>query len=91
MGTIIELPDGRRGTVVYNGLDGVGIKFGEINLTKNDKELISKGVGGLWKLGVREPMPPDFDLFAEALLREPYEGAGIECVGEEFEIIKEME
>ena len=33
VGTIIELLDGKRGTVVYNGLDGVGIKWGEHNIT----------------------------------------------------------
>jgi hypothetical protein len=27
-GTLIRLKDGRSGRVVYNGLDGVGIKFG---------------------------------------------------------------
>ena len=32
-GTIVKLSDGRIGTVVYNSLDGVGIKWGEYNIT----------------------------------------------------------
>jgi hypothetical protein len=28
LGTHVRLADGREGTVVYNGLDGVGIKWG---------------------------------------------------------------
>ena len=37
MGTIIELPDGRRGTLVYWNLDGGGIVFDELtNLDPSD-------------------------------------------------------
>jgi len=84
MGTIIELPDGRRGTVVYNGLDGEGIKWGEIRLTEQDKEDINTGTGNT----VPANLPDGFSLFAQALLRDPYPDADIECVGEKYEIIK---
>ena len=79
-GTKIKLKDGRIGTVVYNGLDGVGIKWGEHNITENN--II--GSGGL----INEEIPPDYEYFAEAMLRESYPGAELECVGEDYEIIK---
>lgn len=34
--TIVELPDGRRGTVCYHGLDGYGIVWGEQQLDVAD-------------------------------------------------------
>lgn len=77
IGTIIELPDGRRGTTVYNGLDGIGIKWGEWNIPENE----IKGNGGCpW---------PNYKWFPDAMLREPYPNADLPCVGEKFEIIKE--
>lgn len=88
-GTIIELPDKRRGTVVFHGLSGYGIKFGEITLTAEDKKRILSGIGDLRMMGVREPEVPDnFDLFPEALLREPFEGSSIPCVGSDFIKVK---
>ena len=36
VGTIVRVPDGRIGTVVYNGLDGIGIKWGEHDVTIDD-------------------------------------------------------
>ena len=85
-GTIIELPDGRRGTVVYNSLDGVGIKWGEYNITQEDLT----GNGNLTHGA--EVAPTDYDYFVEAMLRKPYPLAikeGIECVGNEYEVIRE--
>ena len=71
-GTLVRLPDGREGTVVYHGLDGYGIKWGRhvvpvdaLNSFQADDE---------WK--------PD------AMLRDPYPSAiksGMECVGGEYE------
>ncbi len=83
LGTHIKLPDGRTGTVVYNSLIGVGIKWGkhdpsEEDFINTDGNTISDGAPDGW------PWEPD------ALLREPLEvflKAGWECVGEKYEII----
>lgn len=80
-GTIIELPDGRIGTVVYNSIDGVGIKWGNHNITIDDIQ----GNGNL--VGDNSPTD-DYNLFPDAMLRNPYPSADIECVGKEFKIIK---
>jgi len=77
-GTIIRLPDGREGTVVYNGLDGVGIKWGRHVISIEDVG------GGSWY-----EAPRDYEWFPDAMLREPYPSAEIPCVGEEFEIVRE--
>lgn len=82
-GTIIELPDGRIGTVVYNSLDGTGIKWGEHHITSDD----IKGHGNLF----REEPPENYQFFAEAMLREPYQGTELPCIGETFKIISEPE
>ena len=68
-GTLIRLPDGREGTVVYHGLDGYGIKWGRHRVPVNELNLFKAG----------DEWAP------EAMLREPYPGAELECVGEEYE------
>lgn len=85
-GKHVRLPDGREGTVVYNGLDGVGIKWGLHDVTA---EQIG-GNGNLWN-----NIPPrDFEWFPDAMLRKPYKVAtymnedGIEYVGDDFEVIE---
>jgi len=84
IGTIVQLEDGRFGTVVYNGLDGVGIKWGKHSVTEKD----ICGYGGLGRIGVTEPAPPpDYAYYPDAMLREPYEGADLPCVGIEYEIV----
>lgn len=81
VGTIVELPDGRRGTTVYNGLDGVGIKWGKHILPPGAMDGTSGGVIDDRKC------PDDWEWFPEAMLRESYPSADLECVGEIFEII----
>jgi hypothetical protein len=81
-GTIIELSDGRRGTVVYNGLDGVGIIWGEHAITMEDIE----GHGSMFEW---DTASDDYEWCPEAMLRDPYPSADLECVGEDFEIVKE--
>lgn len=82
-GTLIRLADGRMGRVVYNGLDGVGIKFGAGPV---DIETIMRGDSGLF-----ENSPHDDELAKwapEAMLRDPYSlaiKAGLECVGKRGE------
>ena len=80
VGTIVRLPDGREGTTVYNGLDGVGIKWGRHAVTMKDV----RGTGGL----IREDAPRDYEWFPDAMLRDPYPGADLPCVGEDFEIVE---
>jgi len=80
-GTIIELPDGRRGTVVFNGLIGMGIKWGEHNISQDDIQ----GHGDLF----REEIPPGYPWLPDAMLREPGSlNDGLPCVGEDYVIIK---
>jgi hypothetical protein len=79
-GTLIKLPDGRDGTVVYNSLDGVGIIWGhktvDVDAIMNSCPIFSGDNEG------NIPSP-------EALLRTPYEGQWCECVGDEFEVVSE--
>lgn len=82
-GTIVELPDGRRGTVVYNGLDGVGIAWGELRFTS---EQISVALGANPLFG---RAPDDYPVpFAEALLRDSWDGAHMPCVGRKYKIVE---
>jgi len=83
-GTIIRLPDGREGTVVYHGLDGYGIKWGRVS---PDLEQILRGTGNLIKVEMSE----DFNDYPDAMLRDPYKFAELECVGEDFEVVEEPE
>lgn len=87
LGAIIELPDGRRGTCVYNSLIGVGIKWGEHN---PDPAMFEGTNGNL----TRCDMPDGWPWEPDALLREPWDGCvsyGFEledCVGGEYTIIR---
>ena len=80
-GTIIQLPDGRVGTVVYNSLDGVGIKWGRHTITMDDIQ----GHGGLFE---NDEASDDYQYYPEAMLRNQYPSATLECVGEQFKIAK---
>ena len=84
LGTVVRLPDGRVGTTVFNGLCGVGIKWGVHHPDPRDFEGSS---GGCFAdpPEVRERLrqwEPD------AMLRDPYPSADIPCVGEVFEIVE---
>jgi hypothetical protein len=86
LGTHIKLNDGREATVVYNGLDGVGIKWGIHYPTR--EEFINPETGQMCQPLVAEPpMPDDWDWKPEAMLRNPYPSADIPCVGEKYTII----
>ncbi len=74
-GSHVTLPDGRVGTVVYNGLDGIGIKWGRHDVTLRDV------AGGLFE----EP-PTGYPWFPDAMLRDDYPGAELPCVGTEYEV-----
>ena len=83
LGTIIELPDGRRGTTVYNSLTGIGIKWGEHNPNPADFEGTDGNV-------VSDGAPEGWQWSPDAMLREPEaeDVLGMPCVGEEFVIIR---
>ena len=75
-GTFIRLPDGREGTVVYHGPDGYGIKWGCLQV---DEKVIRRAQS------LFSTAPPDWPWSPEAMLRDPYPGAILECVGEEYD------
>jgi len=78
-GTIIKLQDGRVGTVVYNSLDGVGIKWGRHKITMADIQ----GHGSLFN---DDKAPDDYEYYPDAMLRNPYPSADLPCVGEDYSI-----
>jgi len=86
-GTIIKLPDGREATVTFNGLIGVGIKWGRHYF---DSSIFEGSIADLGSIGVRGPEPSDElqELAPEALLRDPWKGAPVECVGGDYEIVE---
>jgi len=87
LGTQIKFTDGRMGTVIYNSLIGVGIKWGLHNPDPTDFEgtdgnTVSSGASDNWKW---EP---------DALLRKPWDGCekyGFrkeQCIDLDYEIIR---
>lgn len=88
LGTQILLGDGRVGTVVYNSLVGVGIKWGLHNPNPADFE------GTTGNLIDEEP-PENWQWEPDALLRDPWPSckrAGFtpeQCVGSEYTVIRE--
>ncbi len=86
IGTHVKLPDGRVGTTVYNGLDGIGIKWGIHHPSLEDFEGTS---GGCVDIPADCPAASDdWPWKPDAMLRDPYPGSGdAECVGEEYELI----
>lgn len=78
-GTIVVLPDGREGTVVYHGLDGYGIQWGRVAV---DLDEIMSGNA------LFDDAPSDWRWNPDAMLRQPYRGATIECVGGEYDQIE---
>lgn len=90
LGTHIRLADGRDGTVVFNSLIGVGIKWGIHYPNPSDFEG-SSGNTVHWQ------MPDDWPWEPDALLREPsekfpglfekYGFADSDCVGNDYRVI----
>lgn len=81
IGQHIRLPDGREATTVYNGLDGVGIKWGIHYPSMDDF--------------TNDPMfgkpPDDFKWFPEAMLRDKglEQLLEMECVGEDYTFLEQ--
>ena len=78
-GTIVRLPDGREATVVYHGLEGYGIVWGRRSVDVEAIESCNPLVGD----DKHPPAVPE----PEALLREPWGGEQIECVGDDYVIV----
>ena len=90
LGTIVELRDGRVGTTVFNGLIGVGIKWGRHNPPLDIFEGTTGGVmddrlSEKQEAALREWTP-------DALLRDALPGLekrlGVPCVGEDFRLLR---
>ena len=83
LGTIVELPDGRRGTVTFNGLCGVGIKWGEHDPNPTDFDGSHGDIGCTLEAEARlKKWLPD------AYLRDVWPNADLPCVGHEFVVIR---
>lgn len=82
-GTIVKMADGRIGTVVYNGYDGRGIRWGRHELTPEIEQNLS-----LWfDCG---DIPPEAEVWLpEAMLRDSYVGCepDLEYIGDSYEVI----
>ena len=88
-GTIVKLADGRIGTTVYNGLDGVGIKWGRHDPQTKDFEGTS---GNCVEVAQDSPARAhDWAWMPDAMLRDPYPGAELECVGQDYELLADDE
>lgn len=77
LNTVIRLPDGREGTICWNHLDGCGGVWGREHFYMPDGDF-----GDLPK--------PEFMLRApcvQPLLAQRH-GAGVECVGHEYEVVE---
>jgi len=81
-GTIVKLPDGRVGTVTYHGLDGYGIIWGKHEVPVDEILEVCPLFDKKIPLEVLRYQP-------QAMLREPYPNARLECVGDKYEIIEE--
>lgn len=81
-GTVVRLPDGREGTVVFHSLTGYGIVWGARALSSAEITAILSGNGSLFDGNVPPECPTP-----EAMLRESYPSADIECVGKRYEIV----
>jgi len=78
--TIIELPDGRRGTICYNNLDGCGGVWDEHDFNIPDGESNFNDIYPAPQFMLREKE-------VELLLRQRHR-TDVECVGEEYEVIR---
>ena len=78
-GTHLRLPDGRKATVTYHGLDGYGVVWGHRHLTPDEQRGLLAGEA---EVAFRRDLAP------VAMLRDPYHGADLECVGSVYKVVK---
>lgn len=86
LGSIVRLPDGRIATTVYNGLDGIGIKWGRHEPPAEEFDGTSGGT-----VACADDSPArasDWPWKPDAMLRDPYPGAVIPCVGAQYELVE---
>lgn len=89
LGTQIQFSDGRIGTVVYNSLIGVGIKWGRHDPDPADFD----GTNGN-TFDCNDCVPKDWPWEPDALLREPWSGVerygftAAQCVGNDFRTLR---
>ncbi len=90
LGTVIQFSDGRNATVVYNGLDGVGVRMGEHTITEEDLDSFRGSSGGLFS---DEHLQQDFrDRYSPEFLLRPESDSkftGTPCIGMDFDVIRE--
>lgn len=79
LGTHIRFEDGREATTVYNGLDGVGVKWGIHYPVMEDFPPFNPFAD--------EEEPEGFKWYPDAMLRSPYSGAKLECIDMDYELI----
>ena len=88
LGTQVRFSDGREGTVVYNSLIGVGIKWGLHNPPPEDFANTDGNTAS-------NNAPPDWPWSPDALLRAPWRGCEqygfttAQCVGIDYEIMRD--
>lgn len=80
--TLIELGDGRRGRVVYNGLDGQGINLREAPLSQADLDLLETTC----PIFPQDVSHVPKHLFPKVMLRNPYPNQDMECVSNYWEV-----
>lgn len=90
LGTVVKLPDGRVGTIVYNSLEGYGIKWG-IHRPQDHPEDFEGTCGNVVSC---DPLPADWPWYPDALLRNQIAGKpefwierGWDAVGDDYEVI----
>ena len=88
LGQLVRLPDGRVGTAVFNGLTGVGIKWGRHKPDPADFEGSAGDCFG-------KTRPKDWPWYPDAMLRDPRvsKTLGMPCVCDEsrVELLEEEE
>ena len=86
LGMHLRLPDGRIATAVFNGLTGVGIKWG----IHYPKEEDFAGTSGDLFIG---KVPDNWPWYPDAMLRHSglSDVLQMECVGENYEILTDEE
>ena len=88
LGSQVRLPDGREGTIVFNGLTGMGIKWGRHDPEPREFD------GTFGDVGMPTADSParqsDWPWEMDAMLREPElaKRLRLPCVGEEFELLR---
>lgn len=85
IGTMVRAADGREGPVVYHNLDGQGVRLGRGPLSEDEVAMLLRTTpvfSGTDDDGFPEELKPN------AMLREQWPGATMECLGDDWEVVK---